>query len=174
MLIGKFIRLVEDHADQLTKTWIKEVRSNPSTKNYRDFSDEVLGKRIYDVYKRLGNWLLNDDPADKKTAEHFMNLGYERAAEGFKVSEVIYALILSRVTLCRFVDTHGLINSPLEIQKAQEFTRRVTAFFDKATYFVALGYESSHTKEHDKTKKGEHIEKAIGSITKWIIKERQV
>ena len=169
MLIGKFIRLVEDHADQLTESWIKEVRTNPSTRSYRDFSDEVLSKRIYDVFKRLGNWLLNEDPADKKTAEHFMNLGYERAQEGFKVSEVIYALILSRVTLCRFVDKHGLINSALEIQKAQEFNRRVTAFFDKAIYFMALGYETIHNRGADKVKKVEHVEKAISSITKWII-----
>ena len=129
MLIGKFIRLVEDHADQLTKLWIEEVRSNPSTSGYREFSDEVLGKRIFDVYKRLGDWLLKDDPKDRRTAEHFMNLGRERAAEKLKVSEVIYALILGRVVMCRFIDTHGLINSALEIHKGAGIQQKSDGFF---------------------------------------------
>lgn len=83
MLIDKFIHLVEDHADQLTKLWIEEIRSHPSTKGYREFSDEILRKRIFDVYHRLGNWLLDDDPSDKRTAEHFMDLGRERTEEKF-------------------------------------------------------------------------------------------
>ncbi len=172
MLIDKFIHLVEDHAEQLTKTWIEEIRQNPATRSYREISNEILGKRIYDIYRRLGQWLLQEDPKDKRTAEHFMNLGRERAAEGIKASEVVYALILSRVVLCRFVDNHGLINSVLQIQQYQEFSRRVTTFFDKATYFVTVGYESQSVEEQKHVHKSEFIEKSIGSITKWLIKDQ--
>lgn len=172
MLIDKFIHLVEDHADQLTKLWIEEIRSHPSTKGYREFSDEILRKRIFDVYHRLGNWLLDDDPSDKRTAEHFMDLGRERTEEKIRVSEVIYALILARVVITKFVGSQSLINSPIEIQQAQEFTNRLTVFFDKAAYFVAVGYETRTPEEKEKLKKDEFVVKAIDSIANWIITDR--
>lgn len=172
MLFDKFIRLVEDHADQLTKLWIEEVRSNPSTKGYKEFSDELLGKRIFDVYHRLGNWLLQDDPADKKTAEHFIELGRKRAKEKIRVSEVVYALILGRVIITRFIDSHGLINSMLEIQQSLEFHRRLTVFFDKATYYVTVGYESQTPETREAIHKSDFVNKSIDAITKWIITDR--
>jgi hypothetical protein len=72
MLYDKFIRLVEDHAEELTKEWIKEIKSNPSTIGYRNIEDAILGARIFDVYRRLGEWVINADPNDPKTAEHFI------------------------------------------------------------------------------------------------------
>jgi len=172
MLFDKFIRLVEDHADQLTRLWIEEIRSNPSTKGYNEFSDELLGKRIFDVYHRLGNWLLQDDPSDKKTAEHFIELGRSRASENIRVSEVVNALILARVIITRFIDEQALANSALEIHLAQEFYRRLIVFFDKATYFVVVGYETQTPEEREKIHKSDFINKSIDSITRWIITDR--
>lgn len=35
MLFEKYIRLVEDNAENLTKEWIKEIKNNPSTAGYK-------------------------------------------------------------------------------------------------------------------------------------------
>ena len=171
MIYEKFIRLVEDHADLLTKNWIKEVKKNPSTEGYRKMTDETLGKRVHDVYKRLGNWILLEEDTLKKTAEHYMRLGRERAAEGLKASEVIYALILSRVVLWRYIVSQGVIGSSLELHQALEFYQKINNFFDKAAYFVLIGFESIKPEEQRKLKEEDFIEKAVNSVTHWFIKD---
>ncbi|MBU2492004.1 MAG: RsbRD N-terminal domain-containing protein [Bacteroidetes bacterium] len=171
MLYQKFIRLVEDHAEQLTKIWLKEVKKNPSTKSYKNLSDKELSRRIYDVYLRFGNWVLQNDPLDKKVAEHYMNLGKERAAEGIQLSEVIYALILSRVVMWKYISDQGVITSSFDCQQALEFYKIVTSFFDKAVYFVAAGYETTKHIHVDEPKGKDFVEKAVKSITGWLIKE---
>ena len=171
MLYEKFIRLVEDHAEELTKEWIKEIKSNPSTSGYKKMDDAVLGVRVFDVYRRLGDWVINVDPSDPKTAEHYMKLGRERAAEKLKNSEVIYALILSRVVLWRYIVEHGIINSAIDLHQALEFYQKVNNFFDKATYFVAVGFESVHEDEQEKLKENDFVGKAVKGVTGWFFKK---
>ncbi|KAB2846577.1 MAG: hypothetical protein F9K45_01585 [Melioribacteraceae bacterium] len=171
MLYQKYIRLVEDHAEQLTEIWIREVKKNPSTIGYRKLSDEELSRRIYDVYKRLGKWIMRNDPLNRESAEHFVKLGKERAAEDFQVSEVIYALILSRVVMWQYILDQGVINTSIDFQQALDFYKLVTSFFDKAVYFVAVGYETTAHVHEEKPKDKDFVEKAVKSITGWLIKE---
>lgn len=170
MLYDKFIRLVEDHAESLIKEWIKEIKSNPSTSGYKNFKDDVLGKRVYEVYKRLGNWIMNSNTEDFENAEFFINLGRDRAKEGLKNSEVVYALILARVVLWRYILSHGIINSSLALHSCLGFYQQLNNFFDKATYFVAVGYESVDKKEQERLKKEAFVDKAVKGVTKWFIK----
>lgn len=171
MLYEKFIRLVEDHAEALTKEWINEIKTNPSTIGYRKVDDEILGVRIFDIYKRLGSWVMNADLGDIKTAEHFIKLGRERAAENLKNSEVIYALILARVVLWRYIVEHGIISTAIDLHQSLEFYQKINNFFDKAVYFVAVGYESLEKKEQEKLKNEALVEQAVKSIANWFIKK---
>lgn len=171
MLYEKFIRLVEDHAEGLTKEWINEIKTNPSTKGYQKIDDAILGVRVFDVYKRLGQWIMNADPSDPKTAEHFIKLGRERAGENLKNSEVIYALILARVVLWRYIVDQGVINSIIDLHQSLEFYQKINNFFDKATYFVAVGFESVAKDEQEKLRKEDFVEKAVKGVTDWFIKK---
>ena len=172
MLYDKFIRLVEDHAEELTKEWIKEIKSNPSTVGYRNVEDAILGARIFDVYRRLGEWVINADPNDPKTAEHFIKLGRERAIEKLKVSEVIYALILARVVLWRYIVEHEVIASSIELHQSLEFYQKVNNFFDKAAYFVAVGFENINKEDQENLKKDDFVGKAVQGVTGWFIKQK--
>jgi hypothetical protein len=172
MLFEKFIRLVEDHAEELTKIWIKEIKSNPATEGYRNLDDAILGARIFDVYRRLGEWVMNADPNDPKTAEHFIKLGRERAVEKLKNSEVIYALILARVVLWRYIVENEVITSSIELHQSLEFYQTVNNFFDKATYFVAVGFENIKKEDQEKLKKEDFVGKAVQGVTGWFIKKK--
>lgn len=171
MLYDKFIRVVEDHAEELTKRWIDEVRHNEATPTYHQLNNEVLHKRVHSIYKRLGEWLLLRDLSNKENAEHFIKLGYERSKEGFKLSEVMYAIILIRTVLWQYVVDQGLINSTVDLYKALEFYNTINNFFDKANFFVAVGYEKGvgHPETEHKEK---FVDGAVNAITKWIIKQK--
>jgi hypothetical protein len=172
MLYEKFIRLVEDHAEELTKEWIKEIKNNPSTAGYRNIDDAILGVRIFDVYRRLGEWIMNADPNDPITAEHFIKLGRERAGEKIKNSEVIYALILARVVLWRYIIEHQVISTAIELHQLLEFYQKVNNFFDKAAYFVAVGFESIGKDEQKKLEENGFVGKAVQGVTGWFIKNK--
>ncbi len=169
MLYRKFITLVEDHAEDITRLWIEEVRKNPATQGYNKFTDEDLHDKVYDVYIRLGRLLMEEDPTFRGLAAHYMKLGKDRAAEGLKLSEVIYALSLTRVVLWRWVVNQGVINGTLDLQQALEFYQKVTNYFDKAVYFVSCGFESYHKKTAFKDEA--FVDKTIRGFTKWFIKD---
>ena len=172
MLYSKYIQLVEDHADELTNRWKKEIKSNPSTSGYKDLDDSVLGSRVYDVYRRLGEWLDSADLNDPKVAEHFIQLGKDRAIEKLKSSEVIYALLLTRVILWKYISNHSIISSSLDLHTSLEFYQLLITFFDKATYFTAVGFESIHEEVQEKISKTDFLEKAVQGLTDWIIRKK--
>jgi len=171
MLYKKFISLIQEHAEQLTSNWIKEVKNNPATPGYKNIPEDILHKRAYDDYLKLAKLLLEVEPTFKTQAEHYMKLGRDRANEGLKLSELIYALILSRVVLWQYVVSQGLINSALELHQALEFYQKISNFYDKAAYFVACGYEQCKSKSNVVVKDEDFIEKTVKSVTKWFIHE---
>jgi hypothetical protein len=171
MLYEKFIRLVEDHAEILTRNWIHEVTNNPATPGYKLISRKVLEERAFDDYKRLGRILLREDASFKSSAEHYIKLGKARAKEGLKASEVVYALILSRVVLWKFIINEGVINSTMDLHQALTFYQKVNNFYDKAAYFITVGYENLNVDTDDILKQGDFIEKAVSSVTKWFMRD---
>lgn len=170
MLYAKFIQLVENNAERLTKQWINEVRNNPATPGYKKMSDEILSSRVFNVYQRLGTWISLNDPSDIKTGEHYVKLGRERASEGLKLSEVTYAFLLSRVVLWKFILSQGIIDNFFDLQQAFEFFQKVNNFYDKAIYLVAVGYESYTSISEAELKKSGVIEKSLSAVTNWLIK----
>ncbi len=171
MLYKKFISLIQSHAEQLTENWIKEVKNNPATPGYKNISEDILHKRAYDDYVKLGELLQEEEPTFQSQAEHYLKLGRDRAKEGLRLSELIYALILSRVVLWQYVVNQGLINSAIDLQQALEFYQKISNFYDKAAYFVACGYEQCKSKESAIEKTDDFIEKTVKSVTKWFIHE---
>ncbi len=169
MLFKKFVSLVETHAEDLTKKWINEVRNNPSTPNYHNMNEKLLVNRISDLFFRLGKWLSKDDFTDKETVEHFISLGRERALEGLEVSEVIYALILTKAVLWKYVVSQGIINTIIDMHQALEFHNKISNFFDKAIYYIAVGFESPLKKSDAEKHKETFVNGAVDAITRWLI-----
>ncbi len=169
MLYEKFIRLVEGHAEQLTNKWVQEVRHHPSTGSYHNLNNVVLGKRIHALYRKFGFWLLSKDLSSKDNAEFFIKIGRERALEGLKASEVIYAIILARTVLWHYVIEQGVINTTIDMHQALEFYHSVNNFFDKAVYFVAVGFESVELTEEETVAHEGLVDGTINAIKRWVI-----
>ena len=89
----RFIKMSETRADKVARLWLKEVKQSRYTPTYHHFPEELLFERAMAVYERLGYWLSPE--TKKEEIRHFyMNLGQRRFQEGFKLEEVIMALIL--------------------------------------------------------------------------------
>jgi len=131
--------MVEDHADQLTRGLIAELKQDPRTSEYSKFSNEEIYRRVYKVYHDLGEWLGRE--AEHLAKAHYTELGELRATEGVPVSQVLYALIRTKAHLFEYISRAGLFDSAVDLYQVQEFRRLVNGFFDNAIYFTALAYE---------------------------------
>lgn len=141
MLVSeKLVGLIEQSADNLTKEWLADVQKHPDTPTYQKYNPTELYKRCFTVYSQLGKWL-SRETTKKEIAEYYMPMGAQRRKEGFALSEVILALIIIRRRLWIKVLNEGLLDTALELHRALELNNRVVLFFDRAIYYVAMGYE---------------------------------
>ncbi len=141
MLSARLIKMLEAHAEELTRGLIHQLKHHPHTPTYRHFSDSELHNRTYNVYKNLGAWIL-DKPKDE-IRQHYEEIGLRRFEEGVPLHEVIYALILNKKNLLIYAKNYGLGGTALEIYAEQELVNKIDQFYDDAVYFTAVGYENA-------------------------------
>jgi hypothetical protein len=48
----------------------------------------------------------------------------------------------------------------------------VNNFFDKAAYFVAVGFENINLEDQENLKKDDFVGKAVQGVTGWFIKQK--
>lgn len=137
----RLVTLIEKNADQLTKDWLSEVRKNPATPTYHTYDEKALYKRAFDVYSRLSKWI-SKETTKEEIARHYIDLGFQRRRENFALSEVVQALILTRRFLWLKVLSEGFLDTALELYKALQLNNRVILYFDRAIYYITLGYET--------------------------------
>ncbi len=139
MISTRLIRMIEDHADELTRGLIQQLKTHPNTASYRRFPETEIHNRTYNVYKNFGAWMVGKP--HEEIRRHYEDLGQRRLEEGIALHEVIYALILTKKNLLIYVNNHGLGGTALEIYGEQELVNKVDQFFNDAIYYTAVGYE---------------------------------
>jgi hypothetical protein len=138
----RLVDLIEHNADRLTRDWLADVKRRPETPTYHDHPDELLYERVHEVYRNLGRWVCRETTASD-VARVYTALGKHRHAEGFALSEVLQALILTRRHLWLLVLSEAFLDTALDLQQALDLNARAVLFFDRAMYFTALGFEQA-------------------------------
>ena len=64
MLSVRLVRMIEDHAEELTRGVLNDLQSNTRTRAYHKISREELHRRVYEVYHNFGEWLGSQDRRD--------------------------------------------------------------------------------------------------------------
>ncbi len=146
MLSGRLVRMIEEHADQLTQAVIHDLQSNARTQAYHRIPHDELHHRVYAVYRNLGQWLGHE--TDEAIEASYSDLGKKRSAEGIALSEVVYALVLTKYHLRDYIRSSGLVESAVSLYQEQELHRLLGHFFDKAVYYTVRGYERESGSRH--------------------------
>ncbi len=144
---GRLIRLIESNAEELTQGTVRKLHSSTLTKSYHDLPHHEIYSRAYEVYHNLGRWLWEKSG---DAVQHWYNgLGDERCREGIPLTEVLWALVLTKERLLEYVATCAFADSAVELYQQQEFHTLVGHFFDRALCYTAEGYEQ-HSARHGK------------------------
>jgi len=138
-LSDKLIRIIEANAEELTDLVVKKLQSSPRTESYHQLSYSDLYARAYEVYHNLGRWLW--EKSNEAVQAWYNELGKKRFEEGIPLSEVLWALILTKDRLIEYLGVCGLADSAIELYQQQELDRLIGHFFDRAVCYAAEGYE---------------------------------
>ena len=151
MLGAHLLQFIEAHAGALTNEVIRDLRANERTPTFSRLNAMELESRVAALYWNLGRWIGNAD--ERVIREEYEAMGRSRYREGVRVSELVYALLLTKQHLRRSIRDHGLVDFagdrvvpdellPLELHSIQELNYQVGEFFDRALYYLARGYEA--------------------------------
>lgn len=136
----KLVDLIEKNADRLSAECVKRLKAHPNAPTYHGYDAERLYRRAYRVYSQLGRWI-SRDASREEVGRVYIALGVQRHEEGFALSEVIQALLITRHVLWDEVLEEGLLDNALDLHLAVELYTLVSRFIDRAVVFTSIGYE---------------------------------
>ncbi len=141
LLSTRLVQRIEEHADELTRGVVEDLQSNPKTPSYHALPTRTIERRAYDVYRNLGKWLTTMSDEEIESAHY--ELARRRAEEKVPLSELVYALILTKYHLRNYINASGMVDSAVQLYQEQELQHLIGRFFDKATYYTIRGYEQA-------------------------------
>lgn len=135
------VSIIECHAEELSNQWLDLVQKDLRTATYHTYDRAELYGYAFNVYSHLSEWL-SYETTKEDIAQIYTALGRKRRAQGFKLSEVLHALILTRRVLWLKILSEGLLDTALDLHRAMDLNNHTVVFFDRATFYIAQGYES--------------------------------
>lgn len=139
MVYESLIAILEKHQDDLTRSWVSEVKNSDYLETYNKLSDKELSRRGNILFSNLYNWILNGASNDE-VADYFQEIGSERISEGFPLSEIYYALYLEKKVLWSFVAFKDEVAGILTARDAIEFMTEINNYFDLGNFNIIRGY----------------------------------
>jgi 8-oxo-dGTP diphosphatase len=142
LLSDRLVNFIEMNSEKIARIWLKDVTTKQSTSGYRRFNSAKLYERAHVVLSQFGKWL-GGYYTDSDIRDFYVELGRERRKEGFKLSEVISALSLTKKHIWEFALSQGMWQKPIDIYTTLELNRRIVIFFDRAAFYTVQGYETA-------------------------------
>src|SRR5215475_14377590 len=143
MTLYRLVRLIETHSNELASALLNRVRSSEATPDYYLVPDEDLRERVYEIYRHLGDWLIARNEFDLE--QRYERIGARRAQQNVPLSQVMWAIILTKDNLWEFLKLHSEMDRPVEAFGELEMLRMLDRFFDRAMYFAVFVNETATT-----------------------------
>jgi len=152
MTSAHVIELIEIHADRLTNEVARNLVGHARTTGFRRVRADELEQRIFQILHELGTWI--GSPKSERVQAEFSDWGRRRFEEGIPLSEIVYAVLLLKGTLRRYIRDNGLVEEsmsrvygdevlPVHLHGLMELNSQVNEFFDEAIYHLCAGYETA-------------------------------
>lgn len=139
MLAIRLVHLIEKHSEALSRGLAAEIRKSDRTSDFRKIPPDELKLAATEVYRKLGEWLLQKTETD--IAGRFKVIAQERAAEGISLHQFVWALMLTRDHLLKFLRLEAFADTVVELHGELELHQLLNQFFDRAVYYAIVGYE---------------------------------
>ena len=164
MLAMRLVRLIEAHSETLSKGLTDLIRKSDRTSDFRRIPSEDLRLAATEVYRNLGEWLLQKTEHD--ISERFRTVAQRRASEGIRLHQFVWALMLSRDHLWRFLRHESFADNVVALYGEMELQVLLNQFFDRAIYHAITGYaEAAEAVAKDELKRARDLAISIGLMS---------
>lgn len=145
MLTAYLVRMVEQHAGELTKELVDDLLTNERTPTFRRLSRDELEQPAHDIYHNLGEWLAGhkDDELDPL----FIGLGRQRFHQKVPLPELVCAIILTKRHLRDRIRSVSTVHSAVELHNEIQLSMMIGRFFDRMLYGAVKGYEEAREEQ---------------------------
>ena len=138
-MLVKLIGMIEKNAETMAGELKNKLLTDPATPSYQTLDDRILYENIFEVYSRLGYWLLRDSEKGE-VPTHYSAIGAQRFREGFPLHQVVQALVATKRHIWDTILEKGIMRTAKELDSAVDFITYLNRFFDMAIYYTTLGY----------------------------------
>jgi len=139
MVSRKLIYSIEENLNLMTGQWLNEVKKSDFLVTYKNFDEKEVVNRAKLVYQNLKLWLERGASVDE-IAEYFEQIGAQRLKEGFPLTEVHYALYVSKKIFWSNIDWRDNISGNFITNHATEIMSLLNNYFDLGNFYVTRGY----------------------------------
>jgi hypothetical protein len=141
MIRHRLIRLIESRSDELANELLLRAKSSPHLASFTKVPPSELKQRVYEIYRNLGEWLVKRTEADIE--KQYCTIGARRFRQGVPLSELIWAIILTKDNLWDFLNRESFPGFEMEVLAEHEMFRLIDRFFNHAMYYAARGHEKA-------------------------------
>ncbi|HQL00061.1 MAG TPA: NUDIX hydrolase [Smithellaceae bacterium] len=139
-LTTRLIKVLIKNKEIIIRHWIDEMTGNPSTFEYHQSAHKRLHTICDKVISQLILWL-GDIFETARIKNFYLKLGHERRNSGFSLSGVLSALSLIRKHIWDTALLKGSLQKSVDLYMSFELQRRMTIYFDLATFYITQGFE---------------------------------
>ncbi len=132
------IKSAESNIKDLSKIWMQEMKKSEYASTYNSLDDERAFERGYNVFENLFEWF-NEGANISEIQNYYESVGVERNKEGFPLTEVIFAVYLTKRVFSEFVRNSELADS-FSTKEILEFNELVNSYFDQGILHITKGY----------------------------------
>jgi hypothetical protein len=139
MDILRLTNLIESNLDAIVKDYCEQINSSEYMKTYQKLNPEKLSEREKEVFKHLIGWLnngANNDQAEK----YFEKIGEERYREGFPLTELNYALFITKKVFWAFLEKHPELLEAIDKNELVKFFIVLGNYYDLAVFYIIRSY----------------------------------
>jgi ADP-ribose pyrophosphatase YjhB (NUDIX family) len=136
----RLINVILKNKEKIIYQWMEEMTTRASTAEYHNYDSRILYNICDKIISQIILWLGGLYEV-KRIKNFYTKLGSERKKAKVKISEVLSALSLIRKHIWDVALTQGALRKNLDLYITFELQRRMTIFFDLATFYITRGYE---------------------------------
>jgi len=149
MFAVRLVQLIETRADKLSDALMHKLNNaHECSELLRKVPAHELKHRTYEIYRHLTDWLVTKTLSEVE--ERYVGLGWRRARQGVPFSQFLFAIDMTKQVLWDDLLLEGLLE-PEDLIGQMELVRSLGQFFDRATYYAAIGYERGQKAEPDRS-----------------------
>lgn len=146
------ITVIKNNFDDISRQWSEEAKISEHMKTYQSFGEDEMFRRGKAVYNNLLKWL-EAGALTHEVEEYFLEVGRQRFREGFPLTEVHFALYLTKKILWQFIDWRDAVTGSFESSTAKDIMTTLNNYFDVGNFYITYGYFEELLSTLDDSKK---------------------